>query len=118
MHKGRWTPPGGGVRFGERPVDAVRGEALEETGLVVRVDELLDVDAELLRFERRGEQVEAHPVRILYRVAPIEGTLGVREVGGSTEQAAWLRRDEVDEAALTPYAAAAMRTGRLSGAGT
>jgi ADP-ribose pyrophosphatase YjhB (NUDIX family) len=113
---GRWTLPGGGVEFGERPVDTVRREILEETGLTVRVGELLDVDAELVRFERDGRTVEGHPLRILYRVTPTGGTLGVREVGGSTAEAAWLRGDDLDPEALTPFTAAALSAGRLSAA--
>jgi ADP-ribose pyrophosphatase len=35
---GKWSVPGGRVRFGERVSDAVEREVFEETGLPVRVD--------------------------------------------------------------------------------
>ena len=35
-----WTPPGGGVEFGEPLADALRREVSEETGLSVEVDEV------------------------------------------------------------------------------
>jgi ADP-ribose pyrophosphatase YjhB (NUDIX family) len=113
VHRGRWTLPGGGLTFGEKPSDAVVRETREETGLDVRVAELLDVDAERLEFERNGQRIEGHPIRILYRLEVLGGTLGVTEVGGSTDRAAWWERDALEPAALTPFAAAALRTGRL-----
>jgi ADP-ribose pyrophosphatase YjhB (NUDIX family) len=115
VHRGLWTLPGGGLVFGERPADAVVRETREETGLDVRVAELLDVDAEQLVFERDGQRVEGHPIRILYRVEVLGGTLGVSEVDGSTAEAAWWRQDVVEEAMLTPFTAAVLRTGRLTG---
>jgi ADP-ribose pyrophosphatase YjhB (NUDIX family) len=112
-HRGLWTLPGGGLDFGERPADAVVRETREETGLSVRAAELLDVDAERIVFERDGDRVEGHPVRILYRLEVLGGSVGVSEVEGSTDDAAWWPRESVEPDRLTPYAAAALRSGRL-----
>jgi ADP-ribose pyrophosphatase YjhB (NUDIX family) len=108
--RGRWHLPGGGSDFGERPVDTLTREAYEETGLNVRIDELLDVDAVVVDHER-GE-IE-HALLVLYRITPVGGTLGVTEVGGSTDQVAWVRLSDLDPAAMTPTAARAVE--RFSG---
>lgn len=113
-YAGRWTLPGGGLDFGERPVPALHREVYEETGLTVVDAELLDVDAELMHIQRHGSPVESHPIRILYRITTTGGPLGVREVGGSTAEVAWLSRDELADRTLTPHTASALRTGRLS----
>jgi len=112
--RGRWTLPGGGLDFGERPADAVVREVYEETGLTVRVEELLDADAELIRsVDHDGTPIEGHPVRFLYRVTVLGGTLGVVERDGSTDDARWFGPGEVPE--LTPAAERVPRTGRLNG---
>lgn len=111
-HQGRWTLPGGGLDFGERPRDAVVREVHEETGLDVRVEELLDADAELWTFSKDGGRREAHAVRFAYRVTVLGGTLGVIEVDGSTDDARWWPRSDLPE--LTPMAGRMLRTGRLN----
>ena len=112
VHKGRWTLPGGGLDFGERPADAVVREVHEETGLHVRVEELLDADAELWDFVRDGVRREAHSVRFVYRVTVLGGTLGVVEVDGSTEAAAWWPLSDLPP--LTPMAERMLGTGRVN----
>jgi ADP-ribose pyrophosphatase YjhB (NUDIX family) len=111
-YKGRWTLPGGGLDFGERPIDALVREVHEETGLVVRVGELLDADAELYRAVGRAGLYEAHAVRFLYRVTVTGGTLGVVEVGGTTDEAGWWPLDALPE--LTPFAGRVLTIGRLN----
>jgi ADP-ribose pyrophosphatase YjhB (NUDIX family) len=116
VHRGRWTLPGGGLDFGERPRDTVVREVREETGLDVRVEELLDADAELVRYAGdAGEQIEAHPIRLLFRVTVVGGTLGVLEVDGSTDDVAWWAPGELSDDQLTPVARRVLRSGRLNG---
>ena len=108
---GRWTLPGGGLEFGERPRDAVVRELREETGLDVAVGELLDGDAELYRDPRPGHRYEAHAVRFLYAVTVLGGRLGVVETDGSTDDARWW--PVTDPPPMVPIADRVLRTGRL-----
>jgi ADP-ribose pyrophosphatase YjhB (NUDIX family) len=112
VHRGRWTLPGGGLEFGERPVEAVVREVYEETGLRVRVGALLDADAEHVRYRHLGVDREAHAVRFLYEVTVVGGTLGVVEEFGSTDDARWWPVHDLPE--LVPMAERVLRTGRLN----
>ncbi|HLV37720.1 MAG TPA: NUDIX domain-containing protein [Spirillospora sp.] len=49
--RGAWEFPGGSVEYGEKLVDAIRREFLEEYGMVIAIDELLSVDDHILRDE-------------------------------------------------------------------
>jgi 8-oxo-dGTP diphosphatase len=46
--RGTWEFPGGGVEFGEKLVDAIQREILEEYGMVIEIDSLLGVDDHIL----------------------------------------------------------------------
>lgn len=82
----RWSLPGGGVDFGEHPVDGVVREVHEETGYVVRVGSLLGVRSNV------WSTTETHMVSILYEVHVVGGDMR-HEVDGSTEEAAWVPVD-------------------------
>ena len=81
-----WTLPGGGIEFGESPIDAVVREVAEETGFVVEVEGLLDISDRLFTDVQGGGDL--HAIRIVYRVRITSG--GLRdEVDGSTDTCAW-----------------------------
>jgi 8-oxo-dGTP diphosphatase len=88
-----WTLPGGGLDHGEDPRSAVVREVYEETGLDVTVGETAWVlSAHRANTWRRGRNVDAHALRIVYDGwvpldSPEPKTV---EVGGSTAEAAWL----------------------------
>jgi 8-oxo-dGTP diphosphatase len=88
-----WTLPGGGLDHGEDPRAAVVREVFEETGLDVEVGETAWVlSAHRANTWRRGRNVDAHALRIVYDgwVPPDSPEPRTVEVGGSTAEAAWL----------------------------
>ena len=62
-----WSPPGGGMEFGESAPAALAREFLEETGLVVEVGEMLFVNELILQ--------PLHAVEIFFYVKVISGAL-------------------------------------------
>jgi ADP-ribose pyrophosphatase YjhB (NUDIX family) len=66
--KGKWSVPAGFVDAGEDPARAAEREALEETGLHVRVVELL----ELLP---KSDPVEVADILLVYRAEIVSGAL-------------------------------------------
>jgi 8-oxo-dGTP pyrophosphatase MutT (NUDIX family) len=106
---GKWMLPGGGVEFRESLAQALVREVYEETGLHVVPTALLDAGSVVHEFDRAGRQVAAHHVRIVYRAEVTGGTLGVTEVGGSTDAARWWRPEEITpDAPLTLFTRAAL----------
>lgn len=89
--RGLWAVPGGKVRRGETLRDAARREALEETGLRVEVGEVAWVGEHLTE--------QHHIVLVDFFARVISGTLAP---GDDAEEAAWARRDTIDQYELTP----------------
>jgi len=105
--RGRWTLPGGGIEVGEHPRDALAREVDEETGL-----HLLGADPVELRTSHwtgrapNGRLEDFHAVRFLYRGRVSGGDPMVREVGGTSDQAAWFAVADLVTLDLTPMVAA------------
>ena len=69
-----WNPPGGGVQFGEKAIDALKREFKEETGLKVEAGEML--------FMNEFIQPPLHAIEIFFQIFSQEGVV---ETGADSE---------------------------------
>ncbi len=96
---GKWFLPGGGIDHGEDPVEALRRECLEETGLEVEVGAIRGVLSDLTTLP---DGTRLHTVRIVYAVDGFTGELR-HETGGSSDLARWVELDRAFDLPLVPY---------------
>ena len=85
---GRWTLPGGGLEWGESPIEGLRREVFEETGTEVTVAEPIELFSVVVT---APDGAAIHSFQLVYRVELI-GELRVEE-SGSTDAVAWHRLD-------------------------
>ncbi len=69
--RGRWSPPGGSLELGETAEQAAIRETLEETGITVRAEGVVDVRSVILR--DAASRVQWHYVLIGVRCAWVSG---------------------------------------------
>jgi 8-oxo-dGTP diphosphatase len=93
--RGEWSIPGGLVHVGETLTDAVMREAAEETGLIVRPEELVEL-LERIFHDEQG-RVRYHYVLADYRCAIVGGDV---VAGSDALDARWFERDELEELGL------------------
>jgi len=93
---GKWTLPGGVVELGESPLEALNREVLEECGIAIEVEEVVDVINRVIRDE--AGRVQYHYVIIDYTASYKEGTL---KPDSDITDARWVPLEEVEQYDLT-----------------
>lgn len=88
--KGEWSVPGGVLELGEKLHDGIRREVLEETGLEVEPQEVLEVFDSI--FNDQQGRTQYHYVLIDYLCTVIRGEACARS---DVSEVTWVSEDEL-----------------------
>jgi 8-oxo-dGTP diphosphatase len=102
--EGRWSIPGGLLEVGETIAQGVERELREETGIKVRVLDLIEIYEKVLR---DGENKPQYHFVILDYVCEFEE--GIARAGGDAAEVAWASEQQLDSLALTGAASRVIR---------
>ena len=97
--KGEWSIPGGTLEVGETIAEGVRRELAEETGIEVRVVELIEVFERI--FSDGDGRAKYHFVILDYLC---EAASGRARAGSDVTDVAWAAEPELEQYLLTPTA--------------
>src|SRR6185437_79403 len=103
---GEWSLPGGVVELGETLRAAAEREAREETGLIVKATEVIEVLDRIIPDEKGAPQY--HYVLIDF-LCTVQG--GALKAGGDAMDAGWARENELAEYKLEQTAVQVIKRG-------
>jgi 8-oxo-dGTP diphosphatase len=92
--QGQWSLPGGVVELGETLRAAAEREAMEETGLLVKAEEILDVFDRIIPGE--GDRPKYHYVLVDFLCRVVESGAKPR-AGGDAAEIAWASERELEK---------------------
>ncbi len=103
--RGEWSIPGGSLELGETLEEGVARELLEETGLAVRVLELIEV-FDRIYVENRASGANYRKPRFHYVIVDYlcESVSGEPHSGSDVTDLAFAREDELEKFGLTEAA--------------
>jgi 8-oxo-dGTP diphosphatase len=102
--EGEWSIPGGTLEVGETLLEGVRRELAEETGIEVRVLDLIEVFERVYRDE--SGRPRYHFVILDYLCERISGQA---HAASDVTDVAWVLEGDLDEYSLTPTAMRVIR---------
>ena len=111
-YTGKWDLPGGSLEFGEKPLDGLAREVLEETGLSINESKLLDVLSHTVAYElANGEKEEMYHLGAIYKVSlkNLE-YLKVEADGEDSQGASWIKLDDFNQVDFSPFASQSIET--------
>ncbi|HEX4905919.1 MAG TPA: NUDIX hydrolase [Acidimicrobiales bacterium] len=85
---GKWTMPGGGMEWGEHPIETAARELEEETGYVADIGPILGVFSRWFTAEESARGEPGHVIGIVYEGTNLRGELRT-EFSDTTDAAAW-----------------------------
>jgi ADP-ribose pyrophosphatase YjhB (NUDIX family) len=90
---GQWTMPGGGMEWGEHPVETAARELEEETGLTADIGPIVTVFSRWFEAHETPRQRPGHVIGLVFAGTNVRGELR-EDFSDTTDAAGWFTLDE------------------------
>jgi len=90
---GKWTMPGGGMEWGEHPIETAIRELEEETGLIADIGSIVTVFSRWFEQHETPRGEAGHVLGLVFAATNARGELRT-EFSDTTDAAAWFTLDE------------------------
>ncbi|MDQ5938470.1 MAG: 8-oxo-dGTP diphosphatase [Patescibacteria group bacterium] len=104
-YTGKLDLPGGSLEFSENPLDGLKRELQEETGLSIKNQKLIDFLTHTVIYKDNNEEIQMYHLGIIYEVEISDtDTLKYTGDGEDSNGAIWVKIAEIDYKNLSPFA--------------
>ncbi len=108
-YTGKYDLPGGSIEHGERPIETLKREFMEETGVEIKDANLLLADSVIVEWLHHDEEESMHHIGIIYEVSLENGIVKEDADGLDSLGALWYPLKDLTVDNLSPLAYIALK---------
>ncbi len=101
-YTGKYDLPGGSIEHGEKPVETLKRELLEEVGVNIKSFKLYDANSVIVNWFHHEEMENMHHIGIIYIVDIENDTIKETSDGQDSLGAKWISIEELNKDMISP----------------
>ena len=101
-YTGKYDLPGGSIEHGEKPVETLKRELLEETGVNIKSFKLYDANSVVVDWLHHEEMENMHHIGIIYIVDIESDNVKEKSDGQDSLGAKWIAIEELNKDIISP----------------
>ena len=101
-YTGKYDLPGGSIEHGEKPIETLKRELMEETGTIIKNINLLVADSVVVEWSHHDITESLHHIGIIYEVNIIEGDIKEDADGLDSLGAIWYDINDLSKNIISP----------------
>ncbi len=103
-YTGKYDLPGGSIEHGEKPVETLKRELMEEAGVDIKKYKLFDANSVVVKWQHHDKLEEMHHIGIIYIVEISSSSVKETSDGQDSLGAKWLPIESLNKDMISPLA--------------
>lgn len=101
-YTGKYDLPGGSIEHGEKPIETLKRELMEETGVNIKKSTLFDANSVVVNWLHHEEMEAMHHIGIIYIVEVDNDNVKTTSDGQDSLGAKWIELENLNKDMVSP----------------